>query len=133
MDDQWMWQHLGAQRQCVEQCGEKWQPQSVSQQTVAAMQEGGCHKDRILSLLHLPWPASSCHSSLRVSQWDLWGQKSVSVYGGAACSSNCKGLCPCLWPLEDSTPRKERQMEETWACDSCCYDWGWGSASQVKR
>lgn len=52
----WMFQHhwLGgncvngwsvevATSWCVEQCGGKWQPQSVSQQTVAAMQEGGCH------------------------------------------------------------------------------------------
>lgn len=48
-----------------------------------------------------------------VSVGPLGTEVSQHLRGGAACSSNCKGLCPCLWPLADSTPRKERQMEET--------------------
>lgn len=122
----WMFQHhwLGgncvngwpvdvATSWCMEQCGGKWQPRSVSQQT-------GSNAGRRLSQGQGTLPSSPSLASFLLSQFPqsvsmgpLGTEVSQHLWGQHA-PATVRGFAACLWPLADNTARKERQMEETW-------------------
>lgn len=122
----WMFQHhwLGgnyvngwpvdvATSWCMEQCGGKWQPQSVSQQTVAA-----CRKEAVTRTGYSPFFTFPGQLPLVTVPSECLngtsGDRGQSTSMGQHAPATVRGFAACLWPLADNTARKERQMKETW-------------------